>query len=83
MDIIQNEASAVFISGTWWSNTSATHIVGFNLFRRDRNGRGGGVCIYIKNNLKSYIIDDEFLNSRDVEQTWCMVEIGSEKIICG
>ena len=83
LDIIQNEASVVLISETWWSDTSATLIVGFNLFRRDRDGRGGGVCIYIKNNLKSYIIDDEFLNSRDVEQTWCMVEIGSEKIICG
>jgi len=42
MDIIQNEASIVFISETWWSDTSASQIVGFNLFRRDRDGRGGG-----------------------------------------
>jgi hypothetical protein len=83
IEIIQNEASIVFISETWWSDTSSTNIVGFNLFRSDRDGRGGGVCIFIKNNFKSYIIDDEFLNSRDIEQTWCIVEIGSEKIICG
>ena len=51
IDIIQNEASVVFISETWWSDISATHIVGFNLFRRDRDGRGGGVCIYIKKDL--------------------------------
>jgi hypothetical protein len=51
MDIIQNEASVVFISETWWSDTAATHIVCFNLFRRDRDGRGGGVCIYIKKDL--------------------------------
>ena len=83
LDIVQHDASVIFISETWWSYTSATNIIGFNLFRKDRDGRGGGACIYIKNNIESYTIDDILLNSREIEQIWCIVEIGSEKIICG
>ncbi len=73
----------VFISETWWSDISATNITGFNLFRRDRDGRGGEVCIYIKDNINAYIIDDEFLNYAAIEQIWCIIEIGEEKVLCG
>ena len=73
----------MFISETWWSETSATNIVGFNFYRSDRDGKGGGVCIYVNNNIKSYIIEDELLNSRVIEQIWCVVELGSERILCG
>jgi hypothetical protein len=83
LDIIQHEASVVFISETWWTEISATNISGFNLFRKERDVRGGGVSSGIKNNIKSYIIDYIQLTSREIEQIWCFVEIGSEKIICG
>ena len=79
LDIIHHDVSVVFISETWWSDTSAV----FNLFRNDRDSRGGGVCIYIRNSLKSYIIDVELLCSNLIEQIWCIVDFGSEKIICG
>jgi hypothetical protein len=83
LDIIDHDVSVVFISKTWWSDTSAVNINGFNLFRKDRDSRGGGVCIYIRNSLKSYIIDVELLCSNLIEQIWCIVDLGSERIICG
>ena len=73
----------MFISETWWSDVSATNITGFNLFRRDIDGRGGGVCIFIKDNINAYIIYGEFLNYAAIEQIWCIIEIGEEKVLCG
>ena len=83
IDIYQYDVSIVFISETWWSDTSAVNINGFNLFRKDRDSRGGGVCIYIRNFIKSYIIEDDIVSAREIEQIWCTIELGSERIICG
>ena len=83
IEIINHQASIILVSETWWSKESATNINGFNLFRSGRTIKGGGFCIYIKNNIKSYGVNDEYLNSSKIEQTWCIFEVGSEKIICG
>ena len=73
LDTIQHDASVVFISETWWSDTSATNIIGFNLFTKNKDGRGVGGCIYIKNNIESFTIDDIQLNSQEIEQIWYIV----------
>ncbi len=43
------------LSETWLSSSSpeaVTLLPGYSVFRQDRNGRGGGVLLYIKNSLK-------------------------------
>ena len=45
----------------------------FNLFRCD-NGRGGGVCIYVRNELKVNIIDLSLPKHPGVEDMWLSVQ---------
>ena len=60
---------------------SVTNIKGYTLFRRDRSiGRGGGVCMYIKE-VKAYEVSEKCLNSPNVEQIWCVVQLGLEKVV--
>lgn len=64
------------VTETWYNDflyDSAVSISGFNLFRKDRNGRrGGGVCLYIRNNLK---IGSIFDNVFDVSVESLFVEV--------
>jgi hypothetical protein len=69
---------------TWWNDQSATNIEGFNLFRKDREfSRGGGVCIYVENQIKSYQVNEICLLDNSIEQVWCSIEIGQDNILCG
>ena len=63
---------------------STTNIPGYSLFRKDRSTRrGAGVCIYVQENIKSYEIHDKDLINENIEQIWCLIEVGKEKILCG
>ena len=57
----------------------------YSVFNKDYRiiGKGGGVCIVVNNTrLKSYQINDEFV-SVDSEKIWCIVNVGSENMLCG
>jgi hypothetical protein len=83
-EINSNKADIVMISETWWTSNSVTNIKGYTLFRMDRrDGRGSGVCIYIKEDIKAYEVSEKCLNNPNVEQIWCVVELGLEKVLCG
>ncbi|XP_065683341.1 uncharacterized protein LOC136096115 [Hydra vulgaris] len=83
-DISRSKAQVIFACETWWSAMSTTNIPGYNLFRKDRQfSRGGGVCIYIQENIKSYEINEKYLINENIEQVWCLIEIGKEQILCG
>lgn len=77
----------VFICETHFNgDKSVSNLAGYQCFRKDRSdGRsGGGVCIYIANCIKA--TTDELpreLMASDVEQIWCVVHLGSEKILVG
>ena len=48
------------VTGTWWdtSNDGRIAMDGYKLFRKDRQGRrGGGVALYIKENLECIKVD--------------------------
>ena len=68
------------VSETWLDSNipdSEAHIQGFRLFRKDRSvGRGGGVCVYIKNYHDVKLRDD--LMSDEIDAVW--VEIIIEKV---
>ena len=58
---------------------------GYYFFRQDRNeaGTGGGVCIYVHEDVLATAVDIPNLTSRDIEQIWCVVHRGSDKILLG
>ena len=57
-EINASKSQVVFVCETWWTDKSATNVPGYNLFRKDRQfSRGGGVCIYIRDNLNSYPVN--------------------------
>lgn len=64
----------IMISETWWTETSAVNVPGYCIYKKDREkGKGGGVCIYVTDRVKSYdITEDKFDNN---EQIWYSLEI--------
>ncbi|RNA16596.1 RNA-directed DNA polymerase from mobile element jockey-like [Brachionus plicatilis] len=46
--------------------------------RKDRGG--GGVCIYVREAIKSYEVEDEILRSDSVEQYWCSIVTGHQNL---
>ena len=78
------KANIILISETWWTDKSAVIIPGFNLYRKDRvSSKGGGVCVYIEDKIKSYEIQKLSRIESSAEEIWCMAEIGIEKILIG
>ena len=43
----------------------------------------GGVCIYKRDDLCSVEVDDPKLNRNEIEQVWCEIGAGNEKVLLG
>ena len=83
-EIREKQSQVIMVCETWWTDQSVTNIKGFNLFRTDReHSRGGGVCIYITDLVKSYQVNEKCLLDKSIEQVWCSIEIGLDNILCG
>ena len=52
-------------------------------FNKDRAGNGGGVAIYVSDELKSFETTSPQLNNTDVEQVWCTILVGQEQLLLG
>ena len=48
-----NPSDVIMLTETWFTNSSIVNITNFSIFRKDRDSKGGGVCIYVSNHLKS------------------------------
>ena len=83
-ELITNNIDIAFVSETWWTDTSLKNIPGYAVYFKDRKfGKGGGVGILVNNSrIKSYEINDGY-QSVESEQIWCLINIGSENILCG
>lgn len=80
--ILQENYDIFAISETWLSNEIADNLIsirGYNLFRKDRGSRGGGVCIYVKNSFKCCLID----STNSIEQLWINFKVSEERIAIG
>ncbi|RNA30571.1 RNA-directed DNA polymerase from mobile element jockey-like [Brachionus plicatilis] len=73
----------VCVSETWYSESSIPCISGYTLYRKDRTGRGGGVCIYVREDHCSMEVTCRVLCADDVEQIWCGVRSGAESLLVG
>ena len=64
------------LSETWLSGDimdSEIDIVGYKLYRADRKTRGGGVAVYVRDDICTIQRDD--LESPDVESVWLQVNL--------
>jgi Reverse transcriptase (RNA-dependent DNA polymerase)/Endonuclease-reverse transcriptase len=74
----------LFITETWFNDESLTKLSNYSLFKRDRQGKaGGGVALYVKNNLKAVEITCRPFSNQSCEQIWCELIGPSEKVIVG
>ncbi len=72
----------IFITETWWKPTSTVNLTNYNVYRKDRLTRqGGGVAIYLRNDLNSCEI--ELISTTSSEQLWVQLITGNEKILLG
>jgi hypothetical protein len=54
-EISVKNAEIICVTETWLNETisdSELHVEGYNIFRKDRLTRGGGICCFIKNNIQ-------------------------------
>lgn len=58
-------------------NDSEIYIMGYNIFRFDRDRRGGGVAIYIQNHIPVKTRDD--LTNTSLESIWLQVHLPNVK----
>lgn len=80
-----SDFDAICISETWFTdahNDKLVELMNYQLFRCDRRGNGGGVAIYIKNNISCKLLQT-FSAENDVE--YILVELNSfgEKLLLG
>ena len=69
------------VTETWLSSEVSDveiQIDGYSLVRKDRNGRGGGVAIYVKSNIP-YSICNELNTDSDIEAVWIKISLGNFK----
>lgn len=81
--VLEQHLDVVCVSETWLSNnTSNNHVSidGYTFHRRDRTGRGGGVGVYLRSELKHAVLN---FDPNNIEQLWLGINVGSTKIaIC-
>ena len=61
----------IYISETWLDDSvfdSELSILNYNIYRRDRNRHGGGVCLYIRSDIAFNTRED--LQHQDLESLW-------------
>jgi hypothetical protein len=71
----------IAISETWFNQKSNTHLHGYSPFLKNRNGHGGGVALYISEEIESFEIHNPELENQEVEQIWCGIRVGDEKFL--
>lgn len=80
--IIGNNLDLCGISESWLTNSIpdvSISIPEYSLIRRDRQGRGGGVCIYLKSSIKNELISC----SDQIEQLWIKIKGKSNTVAYG
>nr|CAI5861082.1 unnamed protein product [Callosobruchus analis] len=60
--VISNNLDIIGVSETWLSDDIPSDLLSipdFNVYRNDRQGRGGGVAVYVRSSIKCKVVDIE------------------------
>lgn len=80
--LVEHDPHAVIITETWLNPSILNSEIippGYKLFRKDRESRGGGVAIVVKDCLDCEELD----GAPDIENKWCKIKIGKVECILG
>ena len=83
--VIVDDYEVIGIVETWATesvNDAELSIEGYNMFRKDRGIRGGGLILYIKNNIRARV-NGELTTSEFAESLWCDVEVDHQRLLIG
>jgi len=83
--VIVEDFELIGIAETWATesvNDAELSIVGYNMFRKDRESRGGGLILYIKNTIRARV-NEGLTNSEFAESLWCTVEVDHQRLLVG
>ena len=87
--VSDNKVDVLAISETWLNSSilnAEVEIQGYRIHRLDRKyKRGGGVCIYVRNNLKSKVLKDlSYISNLGLHQLWVQIQLNKNKsiIVC-
>ena len=78
----ENEFDILAVTETWLGPTITdedVEIDGYKIYRRDRDGRGGGVCWYVRSVMRCELI--EIVGT--IEQLWIKLRFGGVSVSCG
>jgi exonuclease III len=81
---IENQFDIICVSETWLSDQVSDddiQLENYDVHRRDRQSRGGGVCIYANSSLSCKRRDD--LENPDLELLWLEIKLAPKSIMVG
>ena len=84
--VFHNHPHIVFVTETWFSEASNSlmKLDKYTLFSRERKDRsGGGVAIYVRNDLNATEASTKALTRNDAEHVWCVIKLKHESILVG
>ena len=58
------------------------HIDGYMMFRKDRHGKGGGVLLYVSEELNAGL-NGELTSNAFQESIWCNIKTGKSSMLVG
>ena len=74
----------LMITETWFNSRSIKIIPNYTLFNKDREQVvGGGVAIYVRNDLEAFEVCEVDLAGVISEQIWCSVTVGADSLLLG
>ena len=83
--IVEEKPDLICITESWTNETigdAEINFSGYTLFRKDRKNRvGGGVLLYVRNNIKAVHRTD--LENEVCEVVWCELQDGKERTLIG
>jgi hypothetical protein len=80
----QNYPHVILITETWFHEYSIVNLENYKLYNKNREFvRGGGVAIYVRNDIESFEAAEAKLQNFRSDQVWCKIKIGKELILVG
>ena len=82
--LVEHDPDVLFFCETWFEEGFELRLENYDGFFKNRtSSTGGGVCIYVKNNLKLSEINDGILSSEKIEQIWVSIKVQDENVLAG
>lgn len=84
--VLNNNFDIMCVSETWLNKDLPSDIVSipnYSFFRKDRLSRGGGVGIYVRNNLNTVQVLNDSESIEGVEHIWIELKTGADRVLIG